>query len=67
MTNFIQKSIKRVAIIGGGPGGIAAARALRNEGGFDIITIFERSNHTGGTWSVSCLETFIFTVLIYVY
>lgn len=67
MTKFIQKSIKSVAIIGGGPGGIAAARALRDEGGFDTITIFERSNHTGGTWWVSHLKIFIFTALIYVH
>ncbi|CEP12010.1 hypothetical protein [Parasitella parasitica] len=53
MANFIQKSIKRVAVIGGGPGGIAAARALRDEGSFDTITIFERNNHTGGTWYYS--------------
>lgn len=50
MTSFIQKSIKRVAIIGGGPGGIAAARAFRNEGAFETITIFERNDHSGGTW-----------------
>lgn len=67
MANFIQKSIKRVAIIGGGPGGIAAARALRDEGNFDTITIFERNNHTGGTWCVLCLNTFLFTALIYVH
>ncbi|KAK4512729.1 uncharacterized protein ATC70_003435 [Mucor velutinosus] len=53
MANVIQKTIKRVAIIGGGPGGIAAARALRDEDAFDVITIFERNNHTGGTWCYS--------------
>lgn len=50
MSQFIQKSIKRVAIIGGGPGGIAAARALRDEAAFETITVFERNDHTGGTW-----------------
>ncbi|KAI8073706.1 hypothetical protein BDF21DRAFT_465133 [Thamnidium elegans] len=55
MTSFVQKSIKRVAIIGGGPGGIAAARALRDEGAFETITIFERNDHTGGTWKYSPL------------
>lgn len=50
MNSFIQSKIKRIAIIGGGPGGLAAARALRNEGHFDTITIFERNTHTGGTW-----------------
>ncbi|KAI9358699.1 hypothetical protein BD770DRAFT_386793 [Pilaira anomala] len=53
MTTFIQKSIKKVAIIGGGPGGLAAARALRDQGTFDSITIFERNDHTGGTWKYS--------------
>lgn len=50
MSTFIQKNIKRVAIIGGGPGGLAAARALRNEAHYDTITIYERNPHTGGTW-----------------
>ncbi|CAO3652750.1 unnamed protein product [Mucor hiemalis] len=53
MSQFIQKSIKRVAIIGGGPGGIAAARALRDEAAFETITVFERNDHTGGTWKYS--------------
>lgn len=50
MKEYISKAIKRVAIIGGGPGGVAAARALRNENAFETITIFERNEHNGGTW-----------------
>ncbi|KAI9473470.1 MAG: hypothetical protein EXX96DRAFT_307309 [Benjaminiella poitrasii] len=53
MSLFVQKSIKRIAIIGGGPGGLAAARALRDEGTFDTITIFERNDYVGGTWNYS--------------
>ena len=50
LDSFVKKTIKRVAIVGCGPGGLAAARALKNEQCFDTITIFERNNHTGGTW-----------------
>jgi len=39
----------RVAIIGAGFGGMAAAVALR-QAGFDDITIIERSDGVGGTW-----------------
>jgi cation diffusion facilitator CzcD-associated flavoprotein CzcO len=58
MTLLIQKPIKRVAIIGGGPGGLAAARALRNENSFETITIFERNDHTGGTWYVRLIHAY---------
>ncbi|OBZ83150.1 Thiol-specific monooxygenase, partial [Choanephora cucurbitarum] len=53
LDSFVKKTIKRVAIVGCGPGGLAAARALKNEQCFDTITIFERNNHTGGTWKYS--------------
>lgn len=42
--------IARVAVIGAGPGGLAVARALRNEGSFEKITVFERNAAVGGTW-----------------
>ncbi|CAO3702153.1 unnamed protein product [Rhizopus stolonifer] len=48
--SFIKKNIKRVAVIGGGPGGIAAARALYKENAFDIITVYDRNTQVGGTW-----------------
>ncbi|KAI8885844.1 FAD/NAD(P)-binding domain-containing protein [Backusella circina FSU 941] len=49
----INKTIKRVAVIGAGPGGLAAARALRNENHFETITVYERSDRVGGTWNYS--------------
>jgi cation diffusion facilitator CzcD-associated flavoprotein CzcO len=66
MTLSIQKPIKRVAIIGGGPGGLAAARALRDENSFETITIFERNDHTGGTWYVE-LRNSTHQLLTYLY
>jgi cation diffusion facilitator CzcD-associated flavoprotein CzcO len=48
--SFINKHIKRVAVIGAGPGGIAALRALSKEGTFDTITVYERNAQIGGTW-----------------
>lgn len=48
---FSFPRISRVAIIGAGPGGIVAARALRAEGdAFEKITLFERNASVGGTW-----------------
>ena len=47
---FQLPRISRVAVIGAGPGGLAAARALRDEGAFDTITVFERNSKVGGTW-----------------
>ncbi|KAI8391792.1 uncharacterized protein BYT42DRAFT_610980 [Radiomyces spectabilis] len=45
--------ISRVAVIGGGPTGLAAARALRDQGAFSKITVFERNAEVGGTWLFS--------------
>ncbi|KAI9020809.1 hypothetical protein CLU79DRAFT_755661 [Phycomyces nitens] len=45
--------ITRVAVIGAGPGGLAAAKALRDENAFENITVFERNNQVGGTWVYS--------------
>ncbi|CAK7213100.1 hypothetical protein SCUCBS95973_001686 [Sporothrix curviconia] len=41
----------RVAVIGAGPSGIAAARALREEGNFEAIRVFERKAAVGGMWA----------------
>jgi len=38
----------RVAVIGAGVAGLAAARELRREG-LDVV-VFEKSHHLGGTW-----------------
>lgn len=42
----------RIAIIGGGPGGVVTAKFLRDEG-FEDITIFEQSQDIGGQWDAS--------------
>ena len=39
----------RIAVIGGGPVGIAAGRALLAEG-LDDFVIFEKQDAFGGTW-----------------
>ncbi|KAI9307159.1 hypothetical protein BJ944DRAFT_262377 [Cunninghamella echinulata] len=46
-------TIRRVAIIGGGPGGLVTAKQLKAEKVFDKITIFERKEQVGGTWVYS--------------
>jgi len=43
-------SVKRVAIIGAGPSGLAAAKFLRAEEHFDTIDIFEQQSEVGGIW-----------------
>ncbi|KAI8972291.1 hypothetical protein BDB01DRAFT_854691 [Pilobolus umbonatus] len=50
---MLNRPIKRVGIIGAGPGGLAAAMALKNEGTYDTITIYERHDQVGGTWIYS--------------
>ncbi|ORE04540.1 FAD/NAD(P)-binding domain-containing protein [Rhizopus microsporus var. microsporus] len=49
----IEKTIRRVAVIGGGPGGIAAIRALKKEDSFSTITVYERNEQIGGAWLYS--------------
>ncbi|KAI9275690.1 hypothetical protein BDA99DRAFT_496234 [Phascolomyces articulosus] len=49
----LPERISRVAVIGAGPGGLIACRALRDEGVFDTITVFERNSEVGGTWLYS--------------
>lgn len=44
---------KRVAVIGAGPSGLSAVRALSQEGTFDTIRVFERRHKIGGTWYAS--------------
>ncbi|KAK7207052.1 hypothetical protein BZA70DRAFT_252658 [Myxozyma melibiosi] len=43
--------IKRVAVIGAGASGLAAAKALVEEQAFDEIKIFERNAVAGGLWN----------------
>ncbi|TVY87109.1 Thiol-specific monooxygenase [Lachnellula willkommii] len=46
----IPLSVKKVAIIGAGPSGLAAAKFLRAEEYFDTIDIFEQQSEVGGVW-----------------
>lgn len=50
-----QFHVKKVAIIGAGPAGLAAARYLRAQGAVDSITIFEQQHQVGGVWLYSGL------------
>jgi len=43
-------AFKRVAVIGAGPSGLAAVRALADENTFDTIKLFERRSEVGGIW-----------------
>ncbi|OKL60935.1 hypothetical protein UA08_03714 [Talaromyces atroroseus] len=40
----------RVAVIGAGPGGLAAAKYLHAENAFSAISIFEQRDEAGGVW-----------------
>lgn len=46
-------SIKRVAIIGGGPTALASGKYLLAENAFDTIDIFEQRSNVGGIWNLS--------------
>lgn len=48
-----RPSIHRIAIVGGGPTGIACAKYLISEQVFDTIDIFEQRNNVGGIWNLS--------------
>jgi cation diffusion facilitator CzcD-associated flavoprotein CzcO len=41
---------RRVAVVGAGPSGLAAVRALSDENVFDTIRVFERRDRVGGIW-----------------
>lgn len=45
--------IRRIAIIGGGPTGIAFAKYLSAEKAFDTIDVFEQRDNVGGIWNLS--------------
>ncbi|EXJ85178.1 hypothetical protein A1O3_05853 [Capronia epimyces CBS 606.96] len=45
-----RRPVRRVAVIGAGPSGYAAVRALALEKKFDVIRVFERRNQVGGLW-----------------
>ncbi|CAH0002490.1 unnamed protein product [Clonostachys byssicola] len=43
--------MRRVAVIGAGPSGAAAAEALKQAQAFDVIRVFERRGEVGGAWN----------------
>ncbi|KAI8333993.1 hypothetical protein BC941DRAFT_433548 [Chlamydoabsidia padenii] len=51
--SYVLPTIRRVAVIGAGPGGLVAAKQLKEEGVYDKITVFERNDQIGGTWIYS--------------
>lgn len=50
MGSIAGSSIKRIAIIGGGPSGIATAKFLLSERFFTDIQVFEQSDSIEGAW-----------------
>lgn len=42
--------VRSVAVIGAGASGAIALAALRDEGVFDVIRVFERQTGVGGVW-----------------
>ncbi|KAI0015327.1 hypothetical protein F4780DRAFT_773617 [Xylariomycetidae sp. FL0641] len=45
--------IKRVAVVGAGPAGLAAAKHLLAERAFDAVDVFEQAAQVGGVWLYS--------------
>ncbi|PSN74445.1 flavin-containing monooxygenase [Corynespora cassiicola Philippines] len=45
-----KQAYKSVAVIGAGPSGLSAVKALSEEKAFDTIRVFERRDRVGGTW-----------------
>ncbi|TEA17923.1 Thiol-specific monooxygenase [Colletotrichum sidae] len=45
--------VKKIAIIGAGPTGLAAARYLEAQGAFESIVVFEQQAEVGGVWNYS--------------
>lgn len=43
--------VKKIAIIGAGPCGLAAAKYLRAQKAFESVTIFEQQDEIGGVWN----------------
>lgn len=44
-----MRTVPRIAIVGGGFGGIGAAAMLRRAG-YEDFTVFERAERVGGVW-----------------
>jgi cation diffusion facilitator CzcD-associated flavoprotein CzcO len=46
-------SVNRVAVIGAGPCGLAAAKYLSAQKAFDTVVVYERQTEVGGVWNYS--------------
>ncbi|KAG6041234.1 hypothetical protein E4U41_005517 [Claviceps citrina] len=44
-------NVRRIAVIGAGPCGLAAAKYLKAQGTYDKVTIFEQQAEVGGVWN----------------
>ncbi|KZF20334.1 FAD/NAD(P)-binding domain-containing protein [Xylona heveae TC161] len=51
MTTSRRNKVRRVAVIGAGPGGLAAAKYLLAENAFERIDVFEQAHEVGGVWT----------------
>ncbi|KAK1717492.1 thiol-specific monooxygenase [Colletotrichum acutatum] len=49
----ISFTVKKIAVIGAGPTGLAAARYLTAQGAFDSVVVFEQQAEVGGVWNYS--------------
>ena len=60
-----KKRVSSVAVIGAGPSGLSAVKALEEEKAFDTIRVFERRNRVGGTWYTNLFPTTPSQILIH--
>lgn len=56
MTPKDLRGVNRVAVVGGGPTGIACAKYLLAEKSFQTIDVFEQRSKVGGIWNLSGTE-----------
>ncbi|KAF2851956.1 flavin dependent monooxygenase-like protein [Plenodomus tracheiphilus IPT5] len=49
--NALSSQARRIAVVGAGPSGVAAAKYLRAENAFDKIVLFEQRSRSGGIWN----------------
>ncbi|KAL8760699.1 MAG: hypothetical protein Q9184_003122 [Pyrenodesmia sp. 2 TL-2023] len=45
------RNVRKIAVVGAGPGGVSAAKHLLSEKHFDTIDVFEQQAFTGGVWN----------------
>ncbi|OBT70228.1 hypothetical protein VE03_00205 [Pseudogymnoascus sp. 23342-1-I1] len=53
MTKLLSGQVKRVAIIGAGPSGLAAAKYLTAEKAISQVTVYEQRANPGGVWNAT--------------